>query len=658
MMAAEGFGDVRLATGKVDRQAETIVTDQEKSPATPRRRVASRGLWPTRLGRAGLLLTGSLIAVHQTVRAADPVSYIVTLTPTGNAAIDGAAHDASTLISLQTTAPAGPFALIARARGDVTRFETVLNSFGYYAGHASITIDRRALDDASLTEALDAEPAASKVPVVVTLTPGPLFHLGRVTLQGDVPPEARTKFQLDPGAPAVASEVLAAHDRLLAALQSEGHALAKVGPPQATLDPTAEQLDITFDVQAGPRVDLGAIDITGLSHLHESYVRRRLLLHPGQAYDPASIEAARENLASVGAIGGVRIITPDTLDSQGRLPVRVDVSERPLHAVNLTTAFSTDQGGSVTASWMHRNLFGNAEQLTLSAGLTGLGGSAETQPGYNVNATLVLPDWLRRDQSLTFQATGVKEYLDAYDRTAVLGSVTLARKLTPDWTASVGVAGEQARFLQEATTRDYTLAQLPVGLTLDTAHNLFDPTHGVKAAAVLTPTVSLGGGNGGTTSLFTLAQLSASTYLDFSGAGRSILALRGLVGTVQGAGVFDIPPDQRFYAGGGGTIRGYRFQSVGPKFADGKPSGGNSIDVGSVEFRQRFGASYGAVAFVDAGQSGNTGAPFNGAMRVGAGVGARYYTSIGPIRVDVAVPLIHQDHSDSLEAYIGLGQAF
>jgi translocation and assembly module TamA len=116
----------------------------------------------------GLLLAGSLIAIHQAVRAADPVTYDVTLTPTGNAAIDSAAHDASTLIALRSTAPAGPFALIARARGDVTRFQTVLNSFGYYAGQASITIDRRPLDDAGLTEALDAVAAATKVPVVVT----------------------------------------------------------------------------------------------------------------------------------------------------------------------------------------------------------------------------------------------------------------------------------------------------------------------------------------------------------------------------------------------------------------------------------------------------------------------------------------------------------
>jgi translocation and assembly module TamA len=130
------------------------------------------------------------------------------------------------------------------------------------------------------------------------------------------------------------------------------------------------------------------------------------------------------------------------------------------------------------------------------------------------------------------------------------------------------------------------------------------------------------------------------------------------VGSVYGGGVLVIPPDQRFYAGGGGTIRGFRYQSVGPKFPDGKPVGGNGIDVASVEFRQRFGESWGAVAFVDAGQVGSTGSPFSGTASVGAGVGVRYYTSIGPIRADAAVPLTSGPKQDSFELYIGIGQAF
>jgi translocation and assembly module TamA len=137
-----------------------------------------------------------------------------------------------------------------------------------------------------------------------------------------------------------------------------------------------------------------------------------------------------------------------------------------------------------------------------------------------------------------------------------------------------------------------------------------------------------------------------------------VLALRGLMGKVFGAGVFTLPPDQRFYAGGSATVRGFRYQSVGPQFADGKPTGGNAISAGTIEFRQRILESYGVVGFVDAGQVTANGSPFSGTWRVGAGIGARYYTSFGPIRLDVAVPLNRQPHGDAFELYIGIGQAF
>ena len=157
---------------------------------------------------------------------------------------------------------------------------------------------------------------------------------------------------------------------------------------------------------------------------------------------------------------------------------------------------------------------------------------------------------------------------------------------------------------------------------------------------------------------FFIMQAAASTYFDLSGNGRSVLAMRGLVGKIAGAGVFGVPPDQRFYAGGSSTVRGYRYQSIGPKFPDGEPTGGNAISAGSIEFRQRILDKFGAVGFVDAGQVGTNGVPFTSHWRIGAGVGVRYYTSIGPIRLDVAVPLNKEPHGDSFEIYIGIGQAF
>jgi len=188
----------------------------------------------------------------------------------------------------------------------------------------------------------------------------------------------------------------------------------------------------------------------------------------------------------------------------------------------------------------------------------------------------------------------------------------------------------------------------------DDTDDLLNPTKGIRATLLLTPTQSFGGSS----ATFTLAQLSGSTYVDLSGSGRSVVALRGLVGKAFGASVFALPPDQRFYAGGSGTVRGFRYQSVGPQFPDGNPTGGTAVSAGSVEFRQRILEHYGVVGFVDAGQVTADGAPFTSTWRVGAGIGARYYTSIGPIRLDVAIPLNRQPHGDAFELYIGIGQAF
>jgi translocation and assembly module TamA len=602
-----------------------------------------------------LVATAVFTALVPAGKAADPQPYKVTIDPTGEPELDGAVKDASTLISLHDSAPVGPFALIARARSDAGRFNDALQSYGYYKGQVTISIAGHPLDDPGLAQFLDATPAGQEVPVEIKLTRGPQFHLRHIELQGQVDEAARAKLApLVPGAPARASDVIAAGNRVETALLESGHALAKVDPPVATLAPDADALDVSYAVHQGPRVDLGTITIEGLGRTNESYVRRRLLLHPGEQYNPEAIEKARQDLAAQGVFSSVRISTGTTVSPNDTVPVTVVVTERPLRVVNFGASYSTDLGGALSASWTHRNLFGNAETLTLSAAATELGGTAAKQPGYNVGPTLTFPDWLHRDQSLTLNSAAIKEYLQAYDRTAYTAGVTVSRKIDPEWTASVGLSTEQAKILQEAVTRNYTLVQVPLTVAYDSTHNLFEPTHGIKASASLTPTESLSSPS----ATFVIAQVSASTYINLGAPGRSVLAVRGLIGSVAGATTFEIPPDQRFYGGGGGTIRGYRFQSVGPQFADKNPIGGTAIDVGTVEFRQRFGESYGAVVFVDAGQVSTSSTPFTGTLRVGAGIGARYYTALGPLRVDVAVPLNKQKGGDTLEAYIGIGQAF
>jgi translocation and assembly module TamA len=603
-----------------------------------------------------IALTGCVLAATiatKPLRAADPQPYNVTLKPTGDSALDVALQGSSTLVSLRTSAPVAGFALTERARQDAKRFETALQSFGYYKASVITTVSELKLDDPALTATIDAAPANPPLEIVASFDLGSRFQLGAVTISTPVPPDIPGHLGLQPGQPAMSAEVLAAQARLLDALRADGYPLAKVPVPIAVLHPDQNRLDVEFRPESGPKADIGPISISGLKDMNESFVRRRLLLHQGQHFSPKAIETARLDLSSIGVFSVVRAEPASALDPNGQLPIAFDLTERPLHAVDLGVAYSTDLGINFTTAWHDRNLFGNAEQLNLTAAMQ-LGGNAVTKPGYQVGAQFIKPDFLARDQSLEVGVNAIKQSLQAYDQTALEERILINRKLSPHWIASLGLSAEQESIIQEDVTRRFNLLGIPASLKYDSTASLLDPTEGIRATMSVTPTESLG--TPGAT--FFIAQLAGSTYLDIFHDGRSVVALRGLAGQVSGAGVFQLPPDQRFYAGGSATVRGYRYQSLGPQFADRKPTGGTAISTGTVEVRQRILGSYGIVGFVDMGQVSSNGAPFTSNWHTGAGVGARYYTPIGPIRLDVAVPLNKLPGGDSFELYIGIGQAF
>jgi translocation and assembly module TamA len=612
---------------------------------------------------AFLLLVASWPAIGAPpAHAADPQPYTLAIAPTGDRALDSALAGSSRLKALRRKAPAAPFALVVRAKEDVGRLKTVLHSFGYYQGKATITIAGHALDDPRLVSLLDKVPQGTSVKVAIRVERGPLFHIGSVTITGAVPAEARGKLGLAPGQPAVAAAVLAAAARLLRALQEDGYALAKVAPPIATEDARRHLINVTFEAQAGRRATIGAILFTGLKTVNARFVRERLALHSGQLYQPSKIDQARRELEALGVFSSVTVRAADRIGPHGHIPITFAFQERPRYAVGLTAAYSTDLGGSLGATWSDRNVFGNAEQLNLSAAGTGLAGTAVTGLGYDITGQFLKPDFLRRDQLLQFDAGALKQNLQAYDQKAIKGDALLHRRLSQRWRLSLGLSAEQEQIAQEGVRRNYTLLGVPLIAKYDSTglvNPLQDPTRGARAALTAIPMQSLGSGH----ATFAILQLSGSAYFDLSKLGisrpgRSVLALRGLVGSVEGATQFELPPDQRFYAGGSATVRGFRYQSIGPRFPDGNPIGGTAIDAGTVEFRQRLFGDFGAAAFVDAGQVGAGNAPFGGTVRFGTGVGVRYYTPIGPIRLDVAVPVNRIPGGDSFEVYVGLGQAF
>ena len=529
-----------------------------------------------------------------------------------------------------------------------------------------VSVDGHAGDDPGLPDLLSRLPKGQAATITLSVSLGPQFNLGAITLKDDEPepPTAaqRKALGLHAGQPALAADVLAAQDRLLAALREDGHALAEVKPPVAYLHPGTHTLSIVFDVHQGPRVDIGAIRLDGLKQVNARFVRRRLLVHTGQLYQPSKIEAARQDLLSTGVFSDVRVSIPHALDDAGRIPLDFQFAEAKRYTVSAQIGYSTDLGGSAGVSWTDHNVFGNAESLEVTALATGVGGTSENGLGYDVFANFTKPDFYSRDQTLVVRVEGLKQNLEAYDQTALIVRAGLTRQLSERWIVAGALGFEQEQIIQQGTTRDYTLVNVPLSIAYDStdlANPLNPATHGIKASIGATPTYSIT--QGGT--FFTILQGSGSTYFDLARVGlakpgRSVIALRGIVASVQGATVFELPPDQRLYAGGSNTIRGYKYQGVGPLFPNNDPVGGTSLDAATVEFRQRLFKSFGAVAFADAGQVADNSAPFSGGLRIGAGVGARYFTPIGPIRLDVAVPLDTVRGNDSFELYIGLGEDF
>jgi translocation and assembly module TamA len=605
-----------------------------------------------------LLLVGLAPALLVSkARAADPQPYQVVIESTGSSAMDDVLRSSSLLVTLKDEFPVPPFGLIIRATGDIQRWTTALNSFGYYAPRISIMIAGRDVGDQSLPSLLEQTPQGKAVNVNVAIDEGPLYRLRRIGIEGTIPRAAEQELRLSPGDAAIAADVMAARARVLTALQEDGYALATVSDPIALADDEAHVLDVTFTVDGGPQVEVGPIIFRGLEQVNESFARKSLPLQIGERYSPSKIEAARRALVETGVFIGVTARAADQASSDGRIAVTFEVQERPLHAVNLAGTYSTDLGIDLSASWTHRNLFGNAERLTLSAAGTGLWGNATDDVGYQVSAQFVKPLFLRRDLAWEVDLSAVKQDLRAYKQRAESAGAFLRRKFLPEWTASLGVTAAQDDVSQKGTSRIYQLLALPITAAYDStqlASPLLDPTHGLRASFAVTPTQAFGARN----LTFGIVQASAATYFDFSEAGRSVLALRGIVGVVLGASNFDLPPDQRLYAGGSGTVRGFRYQSIGPLFADGDPIGGTAADAASIEFRQHLFGNFGGAAFIDAGQASDEGVPFTGTLRMGAGAGLRYQTPIGAVRADFAVPLNPAPRGDAFELYIGLGQAF
>ena len=553
-------------------------------------------------------------------------------------------------------------ALLQGAQAVLARVNTALRSRGFYDARSTATIDNHPVDEAAALDAIEAHPEADQVTLSLTVDTGPRFKVGSIAIRGSEPASLpvidMSKLGLAAGDPADAAAILAAQDLVLTAFRKQGYALASV-KREVVIDHATREAEITFTVTPGPIARMGPVSFSGTEKVNTAFLQRRVPFKQGELYDPGKVDTLRGKLTSLGVFNGVRIQPATTLDANGELPIDVSLTDRLSRSFGFGLSYETQLGFAVSGFWVHRNLFGEAESLKLTAEINHIGqGLAIADTGFALRADFRKPDWWLPGQDARAMAEVLREVLPAYYRNAIDFGVGLDRILSPVWQVRVGLAAEvsQERRISTSIWQDYRLIGVPASVLMNKANSDVDPTKGYRLQLDVTPYVDFGPNN----DFFTIIRLTGRSYLDLGESGRSVLALRASFGTEPTSNVPGIPPDKLFYSGGGGSVRGFVYQSAGPRDAFNNPLGGASVVEGSVEFRQRFGKSLGAVAFVDAGSAYPDVLPNFSlfAPRVGAGVGARYYTDFGPIRLDVGFPLNAREGDPPFGIYVSLGQAF
>nr|WP_245216085.1 autotransporter assembly complex family protein [Pararoseomonas baculiformis] len=583
--------------------------------------------------------------------------YEVTVAPTGSGQLDDAIETVSVLRRLRENAPTSAEGLVARALQDLENIRKALRSEGYYAGTPRVTIAGEPPNAPQLAQRLQAR-GPGPVPVVIGAEAGPLYRIASVTTRPSVEDEdiseAGEVAGLGPGDPARAAAVNEAQETLVTRLREAGRPFAGVPRREITVDHDARNMEVVYFVQPGPRARFAQPAVEGSENVDPALLRRASGVLAGEVYSPQELDRVRRDVLALGVFGTVRARVGERLDPDGRLPVTFLVSERPFRAIGGTAAYETRYGPTLRAYWEHRNLFGAAERLRLEGEVSRTTQRGVSDTGYRVSANLRQPWFAGLNATAVTDITILRERLLAYDRDAITAGFSLERKIDPRVTLSAGITGEVGNTSELDLDLRYTLLSLPLGARFDGTDNVLDPSRGYRANLLIAPTISLGDAS----STFVRVRGTGSAYFDLSGDKGSILALRAGFGTLAGAEAGQVPPHLRFYAGGGGSVRGYDFQSIGPRRRDQSPRGGLSLLEAGIELRQRITGPYGVALFMDAGSVGESAASGFGDLRIGAGVGFRYATAIGPIRADFAVPLSKVPGSSGYGIYVGIGQAF
>ena len=580
-----------------------------------------------------------LISSSSPSLAQDGIRYQVTIEGLSDKTILKLVESVSETINLKNRPPLSRGLLKRRIDEDIPILMRVLRSQGYYDAKIRSKID------------FNAEP----VRVVFLILAGPSYILKSVDMELINPAQNRKvnlpglkALGLKTGGPAKSDSIIEATKIITRYLKNHGFPFPKIEQPKVVVDHLSETVKVTYLIDTGPPGVFGPTEIKGLESVNIDFVESKIPWKKGDVFNADLLEDLRIKLLRTELFSLVRIETAGSLNKEGELPVSIQVKERKHRTLKTGLSYKTDEGPGASISWENRNLFHHGEDLQLTGSGSGI--------SYVLEGEFNKPEFRRQDQSLLLNLRLADDHPDAYKSKNITAMGQIKRSLKPGMDVAAGIALRYSDIEQFGTQESFQLLSLPGEFNWDYSNDLLDPSKGGRLTLDLSPYLDFIGKN----VRFARASGRYSHYFKLSSKPRSILALRGMVGVMTGAERDEIPADIRFYAGGGGSIRGYAFQSVGPLSNNGDPLGGRSLIGLSSEIRVLVTEKIGIVPFVDGGNVFDSAYPdFKHSLLWGAGIGIRYHTPFGPLRLDVGFPLNKRDGIDNpFQIYISLGQAF
>ncbi len=580
-----------------------------------------------------LVLAASLLAEGQT-RAAER-----------QAAVQGVADrslraEIEQALSEEKTAPLSRMDARRRARTAAASATALLRSEGYY--------DYQVTPDIG-----DGE----RPTPLLKIDPGPRFLLASAAVQWvDAPPDPQAvaaavkAIELTPGAPGRAADVIAAEGRVLAAVQQLGYADAKVQDRDVVVDHADHTMRPTFKIAAGALVRLGRLKIESKGRTRAAWLRRLVPWKVDQVYKPNDVAELERRLLDTQVYDSVTVALAPTSDPDGLRPVVVSLADRSRNTLELGAGYSSTEGGDVDIKLSRYNRFGVGDTLTYELRYASIDSKAGVE--------WALPHFLKPGQTLTTNADFFQTSTNAYKETGpqLVADLTQRYGKTTYLTRGASITASEVEDFETHSTINIVSFRVLGAFALDRSDNALDPHSGFKLSARVEPTLIAEDEN----LAYLKAQAQLSNYFPFDKLGANVLATRLHLGTIIGGSLPGVPASDRFYAGGGGSVRGYEYQSVGPHYADNVPVGGLSLAEASVELRHRFTKTIGGVLFVDSGTVSEQVQPDFRHTLTAVGVGLRYDLGFAPIRADLAFPLQQANGASqqAFQIYLSIGQSF